>query len=82
MRSERVEVSPGTAALCRRLRVALEDLGLRGVVEVLGEAESVSIRAVSARQADILVRRVEDLGSGSGHAASSPAPGPEQLQLW
>lgn len=79
---DRVEAAPGTAGLCRRLRLALYDLGLAGVIEATAGDRSVRFEELDIRRADALVRRLEDLASSAG-AVRTPQPpsNPEQLQL-
>lgn len=73
--------SPVAASLCRRLRLALYDLGLAGVVEGLAQRDSVAFAPVSIRQADALVRRLEDLGACVPAASTRAFVHPGQLRL-
>jgi hypothetical protein len=71
------------AHLTRRFRVVLLDLGLDGTVPndwvdyALG---GVSFKNLTQRQADYLIRTLEDIAAYCGREV--PTPGPDQLSLF
>jgi hypothetical protein len=77
------EPLPGwdTSAACRRLRLALADLGLDDVLGVEWDPAGVDLRALTARQADALVRRLEDIARALP-ASGDACPGPGQGSLF
>ena len=69
--------------LIRRLRVVLLDLGLDGMVPndwVEPSIDGLSFSSLSLRQADQLVRALEDLATDYEPEVSTP--GPDQLSLF
>src|SRR5579884_1842389 len=69
-------------ALHRRLSLALFDLGLDRVLGdwALPTSEGLRFGILPHRQAEELVRRLEDLVEAV--SLEQPAPGPGQLSLW
>jgi hypothetical protein len=69
--------------LARRFRVVLLDLGLDGTVPngwVKASTDGLNFSSLTLRQADQLVRALEDLAVN--HEAEVPEPGPGQLSLF
>jgi len=74
---------PRTEPLVRRLRVVWSDLGLDGTVPkdwVEATSDGLSFGNLTHRQADRLVRVLEDLVLD--HGPEVPEPGPGQLSLF
>ena len=72
-----------TTWLAKRLWVATFDLGLSDLLPdnwAIPTADGLSFNPVALRQADRLVRALEDLSRN--HEPKRPAPGPGQLTLF
>jgi hypothetical protein len=86
LRDEEAPDSGGKQTACwlaRRLALAMCDLGLSEILpnySAAPTAEGLSFRSLTLRQADQLVRALEDLARH--HEPKRPVPGPGQLSLF